>query len=153
MLRLALIFLLSLVFLTGASGIDAKTAYECCVSNASNSSTCVGKDNAVQITCIADDFKPAQFFNNPSSVINLLLSNLLLIAGIGLFVLVVIAGFQMIQSAGSSDAHAMEKWRNMLMYGVIGFVVILFAGAIIMIVERFTGVNILDPEAVLKGQP
>jgi Mn2+/Fe2+ NRAMP family transporter len=97
---------------------------------------------------IADIFAPAQFFSDPSSIVSALLSNLLLVAGIILFLLVVFAGFQMITSGG--DAHKMEQWRNMLMYGIIGFVIILVAGGVIAIIETFTGVNILNPEAVLN---
>lgn len=95
-------------------------------------------------------FTPAHFFANPTAIFNNLLTNLLLIAGIILFLLVVFAGFQMIQAGSSGDPHAMEKWRSMLMYGIIGFVIILFAVTVIKIVEVFTGVNILNPEEVLN---
>jgi hypothetical protein len=122
--------------------------YDECLNLGNHPDDCQGFSDVVGGVDIRSIFTPAQFFSDPSSVVNLLLSNLLLIAGIILFLLVVFAGFQMITSGG--DAHKMEKWRNMLMYGIAGFVIILVAGAVIALVETFTGVNILDPEAVFN---
>lgn len=150
MIRIIFPFIFVFFFLANTSNADAKTSYECCVSHATNPSACIGQDTTAEVACIPDIFKPAQFFDSPSSIFNVLLSNLLLIAGIILFLLVIVAGFQMIQAGSSGDAHDMEKWRTMLTYGVIGFVIILLAGVIIKLVETFTGINILDPEAVFN---
>ena len=154
MIKAYLVFVFFLLLLP--SKIFAATPYEECAATAVDPYIeCAGYagDPSIDsgpVTHIQQIFTPAQFFDDPSSIFNILLSNILLIAGIILFLLVIAAGFQMIQAGSSGDAHEMEKWRTMLLYGVIGFVIILLAGTIIKLVEVFTGINILNPEAVLN---
>jgi hypothetical protein len=150
MKRLIFAFPVLFVFLVNPSFTYAKTSFMCCIDHTVNPSTCYGLDDTNNVTCIADIFPPAQYFGDLSSIVNVLLPNLVLIAGIILFLLVIVAGFQMITSAGSGDAKATEKWRNMLIYGIVGFLIVLFAYGIIQLVEYFTGATILNPEKIIK---
>lgn len=136
---------------TDAPSANAKTAQQCCLDwrGSGNPSECYQLNNTENATCIADVFPPARYFSDPSSIINTLLPNIVLIAGIILFLLVIVAGFQMITSAGSGDANAVSKWRSLLMYGIIGFLIVLFAYTIIQLVGYFSGVDILNPEESL----
>lgn len=141
------VFVLSFFY---SSPVYAKTAQQCCLDNrgTGDPGPCYQLDATQETACIPDIFPPAKYFDDPTSIVNILLPNLILIAGIILFLLVVFAGFQMVTSGG--DATKMEKWRSMLMYGIIGFVVVLFAFVAIQLVEFFTGANILNPEEVFK---
>ena len=99
-----------------------------------------------------DDTNPNRFdffcrFSNIGSLVNVLLPNVLIFAGVILMVYIVIAGFNMIRSAGSGDAEAAGKARQALTYGVIGFVIIFTAALVIQLVEFLTGVSILNPES------
>jgi len=89
-------------------------------------------------------FPPAGYFVDFAKLINSLLSNLILLAAIILFLLVIVAGFQMIQAAGNSDPKALEKWRKTLTFGAVGFVLILASYVIMLFIQKITGITILD---------
>lgn len=85
-------------------------------------------------------FAPGQNSNFASlgGVVSFFLPKLFLIAGIIFFVLVIVAGFSLLQNAGSEDAHAMEKWRQILTYGVIGLIIIFGAYWVLQIINFIT---------------
>lgn len=84
-------------------------------------------------------FSPAQKFNNLGDVVNSLSSNVIIIAGVIFFALILIAGFGVITAAGSEDAKALEKNKSFLTYAIIGFVIIFSAFWIVQIINFVTG--------------
>lgn len=72
-------------------------------------------------------------------LISIFLPRVLLIAGIIFFILVVIAGFGMITSAGSGDAHAQEQSKAYMTYAVTGLVIIFASYWVLQIISYVTG--------------
>ena len=85
-------------------------------------------------------FAPAQNTNFTSlgSVVSFFLPKLFLIAGFIFFILVIVAGFSLLQNAGSEDTHAMEKWKQILTYGMIGLIIIFGAYWVLQIMNFIT---------------
>ncbi len=83
-------------------------------------------------------WKLAPRFTTLGSFVSFLLPILLLAAGIIFFVLVIAAGFIFLQNAGSEDAHALDKWRMILTYGVIGLIIIFGAYWVLQIINFVT---------------
>lgn len=92
---------------------------------------------------IIEDWKFATKFRSLSDVISKPLPLFLLVAGIIFFFLFIFAGFSFLTSAGSDDAQAKEKWKQILTYGAIGLIIIFGAFWILQIVNFITG-GILD---------
>lgn len=90
---------------------------------------------------IVDEFNPP--FSSISELINRLLPNVLLLAGIILFLLLVGGGFMMIKSASEGESEQMTKGRQAAFYAIIGFVIIFASFWIIKLVEKITGIPIL----------
>ncbi len=72
-------------------------------------------------------------------LISSFLPRVLLIAGIIFFILIVIAGFGMVTSAGSGDAHAKEQSRAYLTYAVTGLIIIFASYWVLQIISYVTG--------------
>ncbi len=87
---------------------------------------------------IGNCFAPALKFNNLAEVVNVFSKNIVLIAGIIFFILILIAGFGVISAAGSEDAKGMEKNKNFLTYAIIGFGIIFGAYWIVQIINAVT---------------
>ncbi|OGG14873.1 hypothetical protein A2773_01230 [Candidatus Gottesmanbacteria bacterium RIFCSPHIGHO2_01_FULL_39_10] len=87
---------------------------------------------------IAECFAPAKTFTSLGHLVGVLSQNFILIGGIIFFVLVFIAGFGMIQGAGSEDSKQMEKGKMMFTYAIIGFAIIFGAYWIVQIVNMIT---------------
>ena len=94
---------------------------------------------------IADYFSPAQSFPTLGDLINVVLRNILTVAGIIAFVIVVIAGFNVISHAGSGDAQQLEKDQKAFTGAIVGLVIIFGAFFIIQILSTILGYNILSP--------
>lgn len=77
-------------------------------------------------------------FDTLSGFVSFLLPILLLIAGIIFFVLFIAAGFTFLQNAGSEDAHALDKWKQILTAGVIGLIIIFGAYWVLQIINLVT---------------
>jgi hypothetical protein len=69
------------------------------------------------------------------------LQYLLPLSGIILFVIIIIAGFQLLTSAG--DPKTMEKAKQNLTWGVIGFVVIFVSFWLMKLLEFLLGIKVL----------
>ena len=87
---------------------------------------------------IFDKFPLAQNFQSLGQLISGFLPNILVVAGIIFFILVVLAGFAVITSAGSSDPQSQEKAKNFLTYAVIGLVIIFSSYWILQLINFFT---------------
>ena len=68
-----------------------------------------------------------------------LVQALVMLAGLGLFIMLVIGGFKYLTSGG--DAKKAESGRSTIMWAIIGLVVMISSYAIIRIIEMFTGVE------------
>lgn len=78
-------------------------------------------------------------YNDPATLVNVIVNNVFVIAGILLFAMVIFAGFKFAMSGKSA---AKEDSKNILEAVGIGFLVMFSAYWIIKIVEAVTGVTI-----------
>ncbi len=97
---------------------------------------------------IKDFFPPATNFSDLASLINVIIPNILIAAGVVFFVIIVYAGIQMI-AAGSLEAQKWEKVRNTLTAAVVGLVIVVVAYWIVQIIATVTGINITNPSTNL----
>ncbi len=88
---------------------------------------------------IGTTFSPARSFPTFGSLVNVIVRNALVIAGIIAFVLLIVAGFQFIVGAGSGDPKKFEQTRTNILIAVIGLIVIAGAVWIVQIVQKITG--------------
>ena len=89
---------------------------------------------------IGDYFSPATNFTSLSSLVNVILPTVFLIAGVVFFVMIVYAGIQII-AAGSNDPEKMKKLRATMTSAIAGLIIIVAAYWIVRIISMVTGVN------------
>ena len=81
-------------------------------------------------------------FSDTGAIINELLSPLLVIAGLILFGMIIMGGFEMLTAA--SDAKKAESGKGRITSAIIGFIIIFCAYWIVQILEIVLGVKILS---------
>ena len=99
-----------------------------------------------QVQIGPDIFAPAENFGTLADFFNMIVPNILLLAGIIFFVLLVVGGFMFIAGAGGGDANQTGKGQKAITYALIGFIIIFVSYWIIKIIETVTGINIFDPD-------
>lgn len=99
---------------------------------------------------LGDYYKPPFYSPNAQQgiqgvggLISTIVSNVYILAGVALLILMIVAGFKMIQSAGTRDAQKAAEARNTLTYAIVGFLIIFASYWIIQIIEKITGLTIL----------
>ena len=79
------------------------------------------------------------------SLVSIILSNALVIAGVLMLILFIIGGIGIIAGAGQDNPEAAGKGKKAATSAVIGFIIIFASYWIVRIVEEVTGVDILAP--------
>ena len=67
-----------------------------------------------------------------------------ILGGIVFVFMLVVAGFQYMSAAGATDAKKMAKAQNSMVTAVAGFLIIVFVYFIIQIIQKITGLKILN---------
>lgn len=83
--------------------------------------------------------KVSEVYKTPADMVNLIVSNVFVIAGFVLFIFIIMAGFKFI----SGDSKGMQEAKTMMGGVLTGFIVMFAAYWIIQILELVTGVQIL----------
>ncbi len=78
-------------------------------------------------------------------LVSVVLSNVLVIAGIVLLFFFIFGGISMIAGAGQDNPEKAAKGKQAATAALIGFIIIFAAYWIIQIVEKITGLDILNP--------
>ncbi len=81
----------------------------------------------------------AKSFPTLGDLVSSFLPKALVIGGIIFFVMVIVAGFNVLGSAGSDDAAQKAKWHQVLTYAAVGLVIMFGAFWILQIINRLTG--------------
>jgi hypothetical protein len=82
----------------------------------------------------------------PGGLISLILPNIIMVAGVIFFILILFGGFSMIVSAGKqSSPQEAARAKNALTYGVIGFLLVVTAYFILQIISTVFGINFDSP--------
>ena len=92
---------------------------------------------------IAPFFTPAQTFPTIGSLVSVIVPNLFIIAGIGFFIMIILAGLKFINSAGK-DPTELTKARDHLAAAVVGLLIVFLSYFVILIIEKLTGITILN---------
>jgi hypothetical protein len=87
---------------------------------------------------LADGSTVADTYDTPAKIINLLVSNVFVIAGIIIFIAIFVAGFNFL----SGDKSKVEESKKIATTAVIGFFVMFGAYWIIQIIKVLTGADI-----------
>ncbi len=82
-------------------------------------------------------------YSEPATLVNIIVKNSLIVAGIIFLVLLIAGGIMMIASAGSGDQKKAATSKSLITDAVIGFLVIFTSYFIIQIIEILTGIKIL----------
>lgn len=72
---------------------------------------------------------------SPGSLISNLVPNIMIAAGIIFLILILYAGFNIISNSGGASSQSLSKFKQALMYGVIGFLIVVSAYFILQIVS------------------
>lgn len=83
----------------------------------------------------------AETYGSPADLINTILPNIFVFAGVLLFIAIIVAGFSMLLKP--DDKKNTEAGKNAITYGITGFILLLAAYWIVQILEILTGVTIL----------
>jgi len=87
----------------------------------------------------SDDTPIKDTFGTPADMVNLLVSNLFIIAGLLLFVYVIAAGYALISSGGADQT---SKASGQITKGLVGFIVMFAAYWITKVLVSITGIPI-----------
>lgn len=84
----------------------------------------------------------ADVFGTPAQLINTIVPNVFVIAGLIMFFLLIFGGFSIIAAGG--DPKSVEKGTKEVTGAVIGFLIIIASYWIVQIVEIVTGIKIFN---------
>jgi hypothetical protein len=91
-------------------------------------------------------FPMASKFPDFGTLVNVIVQNALMFAGVITFVILVFGGLSVIMGAGGGDTKQLEKGKKAITGAVIGLIIVVTAVWIIQIIEKITGLNLLKPE-------
>jgi Zn-dependent protease with chaperone function len=78
-------------------------------------------------------------------IISVLLQNIYVLAGLVLFILLIVGGVIFIMGAGGDNPDQAKKGKQAITAALLGFIVIFCAYWIIRIIEILTGISIFKP--------
>lgn len=87
---------------------------------------------------LSDNTKVSTIYDSPAFLVNLIVTNLFVIAGVIFFLFLIVAGFKFI-TGGQKGA---EDAKNIVTTALLGFIIMFAAYWIIQIVALLTGVTI-----------
>jgi len=86
----------------------------------------------------------SETYKNTGTLVNIIVKNGAVVAGIILLTLLIVGGLMFIIGAGSDDLKKVQNAQNIIVSSLIGFAVIFLAFIIIQIIQVITGLNILN---------
>jgi hypothetical protein len=98
-----------------------------------------------QAVDIKDVFGPATTFPTVGALINVIVKNILTIAGILALVAIVFSGLQIIIRAGNMEGEKAAQSKGAFTAAIVGIILIFGAYFILQIVETILGYPILNP--------
>lgn len=90
-------------------------------------------------------FPPATTFKTLGDLVNVIVKNVFVLAGVLLFVLLIFGGLKFIISSGGGDEKEIGQSKNAITAALIGFLLIFAAYWIVEIIQFITGVEIFKP--------
>lgn len=88
---------------------------------------------------LSDGRTVSEAYDTPATLVNLIVSNLFVVAGILIFLFLIAAGFKFI----TGDSKGKEESKSIFTGAIAGFAVMFAAYWIVQIVQQVTGADIL----------
>ena len=85
------------------------------------------------------ELSPAPKIINIGTLVNIILRNAFVIAGVVALFLLIFGGFGFIMSAGSGDSKGMEKGKQAITGAIIGLILIALSASIVALIGTLTG--------------
>ena len=95
---------------------------------------------AIELQETSETFKAFPTFG---SLVNVIIQNAFVFAGIISFLLLVFGGFGVIISAGSGDTKQLEKGKQTITYAALGLILVVTSYWIVQIIEKVSGISLL----------
>ena len=89
------------------------------------------------------DLAPAKGLTDIGTLVNIILRNAFVVAGIVTLFLLIFGGFGFIMSAGSGDAKGMEKGKQAITGALIGLALVVLSASIVALIGTLTGQKLL----------
>ena len=93
---------------------------------------------------LQDTSETFRSFDNFGSIVNVIIRNAYVFAGIISFIILVFGGFSVIMAAGSGDTKQLEKGKQTITYAVLGLILVVTSYWIVQIIEKVTGLSLLQ---------
>jgi|SRR3989344_3815927 len=90
-------------------------------------------------------FSPAGTFNTFGDIVNVIVKNAFMLAGVITFILLIFGGISIIVGAGSGDTKKLEQGKKTLTGALAGLLIVVTSVWLIQIIEKVTGLNLLSP--------
>lgn len=84
-------------------------------------------------------------YSSTNVLISIIIKNSLTVASIILLALLIFGGITFIMNAGNGDSKKAQQGKSAITNATIGFAIVLLAYSIIQIIEKITGLEILNP--------
>lgn len=85
-------------------------------------------------------------FDTFGKLVNVIVQNAFVLAGLISFVLLVFGGFGIIMGAGSGDSKKLDQGKQAITGAVVGLIIVVTSLWIVQIIEKLTGVSLLKPK-------
>lgn len=97
-----------------------------------------GAVDLAQCLKLSDSQQVSEVYTSPAFLVNLVVRNIFVVAGIVLFFMIILAGFKFIK--GGKDG--LEEAKKVITQAVVGFLIMFSAYWIVQIIALITGANI-----------
>lgn len=84
-------------------------------------------------------------FSTLGALVNVIVRNAFVLAGIISFLLLVFGGFSVIMGAGAGDTKQLEKGKQAITGAVAGLIIVVTSYWIVQIINKVTGLSLLGP--------
>ncbi len=85
-------------------------------------------------------------FDTYSTLVNVIVRNAFVLAGIISLMLLIFGGFRIIVGAGDGDTKSVEQGQKAMVGAAIGLLVVICSVLIVQVIEYISGVNLLNPK-------
>lgn len=92
---------------------------------------------------IGQVFTPATKFPTLGDLVNVIVRNAFILAGVISFVLLIFAGFSVIVGAGSGDVKKLEQGKKAMAGAIGGLILVVLSVLIVQLIEKVTGYPLL----------
>lgn len=82
-------------------------------------------------------------FTTFGSLVNVIIQNAYVLAGVISFLLLVFGGLGVIIAAGSGDTKQLEKGKQTVTYAVLGLILVVTSYWIVQIIQKVSGISLL----------